>query len=143
MAHGQCPLSRRLTGLAYIFMSVALTVAACTADSGPTVSPNGPPASGIGPGISVEQARASRLEGPLLVNGWLLRSSSGEVLLCTGLTDSLPPQCIEPALAVKGLDLSTVKGLRTERDTVWSQQAIQLLGELNNGALVVSGLSKG
>jgi hypothetical protein len=97
----------------------------------------------VGPGISVGEALAFRLEGPLLVRGWLWRAAGGELRLCAELTDSIPPECTKTWLTVKGLDLSKVDGLRTEGQATWSPQPVQVLGELTGGVLEVSGLSKG
>jgi hypothetical protein len=99
--------------------------------------------SGFGPGISVAEALAFRLGGPLLVSGWLRRAEGGDLQLCSGLTDSLPPECAKPWLSVKGLDLSKVDGLRTESGVTWSPQPVQVLGDVTGGVLEVSGLSKG
>jgi hypothetical protein len=97
----------------------------------------------VGPGISVGEALAFRLGGPLLVRGWLWRAYGGDLRLCSGLTDSLPPQCTKPWLTVKGLDLSKVDGLRTEGEVTWSLQPALVLGDVTGGLLEVSGLSKG
>jgi len=95
-----------------------------------------------GPGISIEQALASKLEGPLLVNGWL-RQDDSDIRLCTSLTDATPPRCIEPSLVVRGLDLGKMQGFRTEQGVTWSTRQKQVLGELRNGVLTVSGLTTG
>ncbi len=94
-------------------------------------------------GISVGEALASRLEGPLLVRGWLWRADGGDLCLCAELTDSIPPQCTKPWLTVKGLDLNKVEGLRIEGGVTWSPQPVQVLGAVGGGILEVSGLSKG
>jgi hypothetical protein len=98
---------------------------------------------GVGPGISVAEALASRLEGPLLVRGWLWRADAGDLRLCAELTDSIPPQCTKPQLIVKGLDLSKVEGLRREGGVTWSPQPVLVLGDVTGGVLKVSDLSKG
>lgn len=128
-------------------ITAALFLVGCTGSGSPggSVAPEGTPSSGgagMGPGISVAEALASRLEGPLLINGWLW-AEGAEVRLCAGLSESLPPQCATPSLTVSGLDLATVEGLRREGQTAWSQQTIQLLGEVSKGVLTVSALSKG
>jgi hypothetical protein len=99
--------------------------------------------SGFGPGISVGEALAFRLEGPLLVRGWLWRVDGGDLRLCSGLTDSRPPECGKPWLTVKGLDLSKVEDLRTEGEVTRSPQLVLVLGDVTGGVLTVSGLSKG
>jgi len=96
----------------------------------------------MGPGISVSEALASKLAGPLLVRGWIL-SRNGESRLCNFLTDSLPPQCGEPSLIVQGLDIATVAGVRSEGDTVWSSEPALLLGDVKGKTLTVGARSKG
>ena len=61
--------------------------------------------SGVGPGISVADAIDSTLDGPLLVNGFVL-AKGGDVRLCDGLLESFPAQCGRPSIVVDGLDLS-------------------------------------
>lgn len=131
--------------LAFVLLATALTIAACAGSAGGEPAPGGPGpgvGSGFGPGISVGEALAFRLEGPLLVRGWLWRADGGDLLLCSGLTDAIPPECTKPWLTVKGLDLSKVD-LRTEGGVTWSPQPVQALGDVTGGVLEVSGLSKG
>lgn len=145
MAHGQrtgLPSPSRLA-YALLAMAIALIAAACAGDSGLDAGPSGATGSGFGPGISVAEALASDLEGPLLVNGWLWHPDGGDIRLCTRLTDSPPPQCVAPSLVVVGADLSQMKGLNTAQGVTWSPQPIQLLGTMRDGTLVVSGKSKG
>ena len=98
--------------------------------------------SAFGPGISVEEALTSDLEGPLLVNGWLWRSGKDDLRLCASLRGSQPPRCVEPSLTIKGLDLTPYR-LRTEGSTAWSDQAVQLLGTLKGKVLTVSPRTRG
>lgn len=145
MAHGRRTglLSPRRLACAALAMAIALIVAACAGDNGLDAGPSGAAGSGFGPGISVAEALASDLEGPLLVNGWLWRRDGGDIRLCTGLTDSRPPQCVAPSLVVTAADLSQMKGLNTAQGVTWSPQPILLLGDMSDGTLVVSGQSKG
>ena len=48
------------------------------------------PVSGVGPGLSIAGALASTLDGPLLVNGFVL-AQGGQVRLCAVLLESYPP----------------------------------------------------
>jgi hypothetical protein len=98
---------------------------------------------GFGPGISVGEALTFHLEGPLLVRGWLWRVHGGDLRLCSGLTDTMPPDCTKPWLTVKGLDLSKVEDLSTEGRVTWSPQPVLVLGDVTGGVLTVSELSKG
>jgi len=135
-----------MIGLLSAAAALLLLVIGCAGGSagepGP-VSPGPGVGTGVGPGISVGEALASRLEGPLLVRGWLWRADGGDLRLCTELTDSIPPQCTKPWLTVNGLDLSQVEGLRTEGGVTWSPQQNLVLGDVTGGVIEVSGLSKG
>ena len=127
-------------------LATVLVVTACAGGSRGEPAPRGPVpgvGAGVGPGISVAEALASRLEGPLLVRGSLWRTQGGDLHLCAELTDSIAPQCTKPWLTVKGLDLNKVEGLRTEGGVTWSPQPVLLLGAVSGGVLEVSGLSKG
>ena len=131
--------------LTWMLIAGILLVTGSKGDSGASGSNGGvsPPGGGaMGPGISIEQALASKLEGPLLVNGWL-RQDGRDIRLCTSLTEATPPRCIEPSLVVRGLRPSKVKGLRTEQGVTWSTRPTQVLGELHNGVLTISRLSTG
>lgn len=123
---------------------IAVIWAACAGDSAGELGRVGPGSAGagVGPGISIEQARASDLTGPLLVNGWLWREGDNNVRLCARLTDSVPPKCGEPFLIVEGLDVQAVDGLRQEQDVTWSQEEVQVLGEVERGVLTIAPLSK-
>lgn len=140
--------------LAFTLLATALTIAACAGGSGGEPPPGGPgpgvsktldlsAGSGFGPGISVGEALAFRLEGPLLVRGWLWRAGGGDLRLCTELTDSIPPECTKPWIPVKGLDPRQVEVLRAEGGVTWSVQPVLVLGDVTGGVLEVSGLSKG
>lgn len=97
---------------------------------------------GMGPGISIDEAIASDLEGALLVNGNLLAKDE-EIRLCSALAESFPPQCGGSSLRVEGLNLREVDGLVTEGDVSWTDRPIQLLGEVEGETLVVSTTSTG
>ena len=119
---------------------VGLLAAACGDESpGEPSTPNddtAPAGSALGPGITI--ADASKIEGPLLVNGWLWRQSTGEIRLCTTLSDTTPPGCGKPSLAVVGLDLDSLPNLRSERGTTTSSKPTQVLGTVAGGVLTVA-----
>lgn len=118
-----------------------LALAACGGgDEEVEPQPAQPPATagiGAGPGISIEEAMASDLEGPLLVNGSLL-AEGDEIRLCDALAESFPPQCAGPQLRVEGLNLDEVDGLVREGEVAWTDRPIQLLGAVEDDRLVVS-----
>lgn len=118
--------------------SLVLLAAACSggddiAGSGGTSGA----ATGMGPGISIAEARRSTLAGPLLVNGYLV-ASSGETRLCEALAESSPPQCAGASLVVRGLELASVEGTRSASGVTWTERPVQLLGEVRDGVLTVA-----
>ncbi len=106
-------------------------------------APNAGVSSAVGPGISVGDALESNLAGPLLVNGFLITDSDGTVHLAELLAESLPPQPGGATLIVQGLDLVDFPGLTSAQGITWSDQPVQLLGEVGDGVLTVSTLSSG
>ena len=126
-------MKTRLAALVIGVTTVALIVAACGDDD--TGSGSGP-ISGVGPGISVEEALDSDLDGPLLVNG-LLHVQNGVTRLCAVLAESFPPQCGRPFLVVAGLDQNKIEGLISEGSVTWSDQLIQVLGTVEGDVLTV------
>ena len=121
---------------------VGLLAAACGDDGpGETLTPGAdtaPAGSALGPGVTIADAIASKLDGPLLVNGWLWRQSNGEIRLCTTLSGTTPPACGKPSLAVVGLDLDSLPNLRSERGTTTSLKPAQVLGTVAGGVLRVA-----
>lgn len=106
------------------------------APSGPVVpSSGGVVQAGGGPGISVSEALASKLDGPLLVNGALVVDGTG-ARLCTVLRESFPPQCGSPSLVVKGLDTAAIR-FQQASGVRWVE-ATQLLGHVRDGELTIS-----
>jgi len=106
----------------------------------PQPQPAQPPATaGIaaGTGLSIEEAIDSDLDGPLLVNGNVL-AVGDEVRFCSALAESFPPQCANASLRIEGLNLDEVDGLVREGSTAWTDQPIQLLGNVEGDTLVVS-----
>ena len=96
----------------------------------------------MGPGISIEEAIASDLDGPLLVNGNLL-AQGDEIRFCSALAESFPPQCGGAQMHVEGLKLEEVDGLVREGEVAWTDRPIQLLGNVEGETLVVSTTSMG
>jgi hypothetical protein len=99
-------------------------------DSAPsTTAPLSAGAAAPGGGLSVAEAIASDLDGPLLVRGYLI-DRDGELRLCEAILESHPPQCGEPSLRVEG-------------EAHASQEIASVLGEVDDGVIVVSGTSIG
>ena len=131
----------------------ALVVAACGgSDDETTPGTKAEPSASVpsagapipGGGLSVQEAIDSTLEGPLMVKGFVVADGSGSVQLCTTLAESFPPQCGDPSLEIEGLDLATVEGLqRDEADSgrAWTDTEVSVLGDLEDGAIVVSDTS--
>ena len=104
-------------------------------------SPTGPTSAGIGPGLTVPEARTTDAEGPLLVRGALL-VEGGTARLCERLAESSPPQCGGDMLVVEGLDVSTIEALQSTGAVQWAEQ-VKLLGDVDGDRLVVSATTTG
>ena len=94
--------------------------------------------SGVGPGISISEALATDITGPLLING-ILHVQNSQTRLCETLAESFPPQCAGKSLVVDGLDLTTIDGLTTEGSISWTDQPVQILGTVVSEVLTISG----
>jgi hypothetical protein len=111
------------------------------------VSDEGGTSSGVGPGISVAEALASDLDGPLLVNGFLVirggESDDPEVVrLCEALAEAYPPQCGGASLIVEGLGLKSIDGIVSEGPISWTEQYVQVLGTVSGEVLTVNSTSQ-
>ena len=95
------------------------------------------PISGVGPGISISEALATNIAGPLLING-LLHVENNQARLCETLAESFPPQCAGKSLKVIGLAPKTMDGLTSEGSVTWSDQPVQVLGTMEGDVLTVS-----
>ena len=121
----------------------AASLAACSdsddSNDGGGSGADAPGMSAVGPGISIAEARDSDLDGPLLVNGFLV-ARVGEARLCGALLESFPPQCGGDSLIVKGVDLDLLAGqweLQEAQGVTWSDEPIQLLGTIDGDLLTV------
>lgn len=97
------------------------------------------PATGVAPslgapipggGLSIAEAEASTIAGPLLVRGYLIERD-GELRLCDAILESFPPQCGEPSLRVEGQALSP------------SEERASVLGVVEDGRITVSETATG
>ncbi|MCB2224500.1 MAG: hypothetical protein KQH83_10070 [Actinobacteria bacterium] len=95
-----------------------------------------------GPGISVADALASTLEGPLLVNGYVFVYADGSVVLADVIAESFPPQPAGATVTVEGLDLMAIALTEGPADTeieitAWTDMPVQVLGRVVDGTLAV------
>ena len=139
--------TRLLLSLAIGAALVACTGPAPGSDdtSGGSSGPGGDDSAGLGagPGISIDEAIDSTLDGPLLVNGYIVAEEGGEVRFCSALMESYPPQCGGSSLIVEGLNLEEVDALESAQGVSWTSADTQLLGTVEDGVLKVSTDSQG
>ena len=129
--------------VAPVLLALLIAGAGCGGgeDGGADVETRGNAASAVpapGGGLTVREARASTLHEPLLVRGSLV-ARGDEVRLCSALAESYPPQCGEPSLVVRGLDLDGVPRLQRSDDgrVRWAERA-SVLGHVEGGVLTAS-----
>jgi hypothetical protein len=108
----------------------------------PGATPQRPAGAADGPGISVSEALATDLTGPLLVNGYVVITAE-ETRLCEALAESHPPQCAGASVPVSGLDPTALGELESAAGVRWTAQPTQLLGDLVDGTLVVGPTQQG
>ena len=128
-----------MRSLALLGLVLTLGVAACGGGS----EQKPVPASGMpiaGGGLSVSEALASDLEGPLMVKGYVV-VANGETRLCEALAESPPPQCGGASLRVEGLDLAGLD-LQERNGVRWSATTVSLLGPVKDGTLTVTGINR-
>ena len=125
-------MARRTIAVAAL---VALALLAACGDDGDDEALTSTTGSEGNPGITVEEALSTRADR-VLVRGFLIAIDGGPVTLCGGpIMESAPPQCGDPSLEVKGVDLAKVDGLRHLDG--WSEGDARLLGRVNNGVLTI------
>ena len=128
----------KITAAFLVTIAIAALVVGCGGDDEEIVPGAGNGASvASGPGLSIAEAMASDLSGPLLVNGFLLIQAD-EVLFCSALSASSPPGCSGDSLKVEGLDVSKLEHLSSQNGISWTTQMTQLLGEVDGDILSVS-----
>lgn len=112
-----------------VAVGVLALAAGCGSDKGTETEPaSGSPAAGAmlpGGGLSIAEAIASTLEGPLAVKGFLVEVD-GDVLLCTTVPESDFEQCGQPSLRVEGYE-----------GDVSSLEQTSLLGAVSDGVITV------
>jgi hypothetical protein len=90
---------------------------------------------GPGGGLTVKQARASKLTGVLLVRGFVLVDRRGSIRLCERLIGA-PPLCGGAALPVTGASASQLGTLKRAAGLAWSPRPQAVFGRLRRGRLV-------
>jgi hypothetical protein len=98
-----------------------------TADSSAPASQGAPIPGG---GLSIQEAIASNLDGPLMIKGYIIERD-GAARLCSAILESSPPQCGEPSLRIDGPAPAP------------SEEQASLLGEVDGETIVVSETAKG
>ena len=96
---------------------------------------------GTGPGISVAELLEATADGPFLVNGYVFVGADGIVVVSDGIAESYPPQPAGAQVQVEGFDLMQLPLIEGSTDaeiptSSWTEQPVQLLGDLIDGALV-------
>jgi hypothetical protein len=118
-----------------------------SADDGDAVVNSGQTVDG---GLSVADALATDATGTLAVQGFLFADNAG-VRLCDALAESFPPQCPQANLTLTDFTLDQLDllpgyediNLQTEQGISWTDQRVTVFGQIDNGELVVDGLSQG
>lgn len=110
----------------------------------PASPPASPPAAAAVPGpdggLTVEQARVSDADGPLLVRGFYV-SNGANARLCSALAESDPPQCGGASLQLDP-NLMLDAELQTKAGVSWSPREVSLLGDVAGDVLRVSETSR-
>jgi hypothetical protein len=88
-------------------------------------------------GLTIREARASRLTGVVLVRGFFRMDRTGRARLCEHLVGA-PPMCGGAALAVEGASKARVGKLSRSAGVAWSTRPVALLGRLRNGRLFIA-----
>ena len=96
---------------------------------------------GMGPGISVGELLAATIDGPFLVNGYVFVATDGSVVISDAIAESYPPQPAGAQVPVEGVDLMQLPLVEGSVDSEiptssWTEQPVQLLGDLIDGVLV-------
>lgn len=91
--------------------------------------------------MSIEEAL--RADGQTVtVEGGIVAMDGGPVRLCYALLESYPPQCGEPALELRGLDLDALEletsaGDPSVSPARWSDRPVRVRGTVEDGVLTV------
>jgi hypothetical protein len=88
-------------------------------------------------------AEAADASGEVTVEGVLIAIEGDPVRMCSAILESYPPQCGQPSLEIRGLDLDSLDlgSTRPDDDVTaarWSDRPVRVTGTVENGVLVVS-----
>jgi hypothetical protein len=91
-------------------------------------------------GLTVSEALAGDVAGPIAVSGFVVEDAGG-LRLCEVLLESYPPQCGGASIPLA--DTSTVDPdeLQTAQGVTWTDYPVTVLGEVVDGVLVPTPLS--
>ena len=101
---------------------------------------------GMGPGKTVAELLDVTGEGPFLVTGYVFVGTDGTVVISDAIAESYPPQPAGAQAQVEGADLIGLPLVEGPVDaeiptSSWTEQPVQVLGNLVDGVLV--GISAG
>ncbi|HSR48008.1 MAG TPA: hypothetical protein VLL77_08465 [Anaerolineales bacterium] len=101
---------------------------------------------GMGPGISVADLLSATGDGPFLVNGYVFVSTDGSAIISDAIAESYPPQPAGAQVRIDGVDLMQLPLVEGPADSEittasWTDQPIQLLGDLVDGVFVGNSLA--
>jgi hypothetical protein len=129
-ADGFIPVSRPVAIAAgqRVVLDVVLVAGDPAAESVPVlvVDPDAAP----GAPVDVATVLSAGRSGTLTVSGGLIGRAGGDIELCSAVLESYPPQCGRPSLVVRGLDLSTIAGLKQDQGVIWVDRPVTLTGEV-------------
>lgn len=96
---------------------------------------------GMGPGISVAELLAASGPGPFLVNGYVFVGVDGSVVISDAIAESYPPQPAGAQVTAEGIDLMQLPIVEGDGEgeipsLSWTEQPVQVLGDLVDGVLV-------
>jgi hypothetical protein len=121
-----------------LIVGLALAAAACGDADGPAGAGDDGDQASQEPGgsVTVSQALAGDVDGPVTVTGFLIQQD-GATRLCEVSLESMPPQCGGPSLHVEGVTIDEVDGAQTAQGVTWVDGA-SLTGSVQEGVLQVS-----
>ena len=86
--------------------------------------------------LTVEEALRADGDGRVRVSGVLFAHATG-VRLCSAILESHPPQCGQPSVVVRGLNLVGVSNMEQAKGVRWTNRSATLVGEVDGGVLTV------